>query len=49
MNIFGDYIFCYTVHYGRLGDVGILDHYNLISTNWLIEMLPDFQHKYLSP
>ena len=38
-----------TLHYGRLGVVGILDHYNLISANWLIKMFTDFQHKYLSP
>ena len=37
-----------SMHYGRLGVVGILDHCNLISTNWLIKILPDFQHKYLS-
>ena len=39
-----DTVLCCTVlycapplHYGRLGAVGILDHCNLISTNWLIK------------
>ena len=37
------------LHYGRFSGLGIIDHYNCISPNCLIKMLPGFQYKYISP